>query len=169
MKARAQVLQAVRRYPGIHVREIERRLGLPSRLAAYHLEQLQADGEVQCMHEPGFARYFPSLGKPKWTRREMQFLGLMRHSVALRITVLLLSEGGLPQGQLAKRLDLAKASASYHLALLEKAGLTQVRRDGRKRIYSLVDPAHVRGLLANFTPIPEDLDTFTSIWNDLFR
>ncbi|MES2154158.1 MAG: MarR family transcriptional regulator [bacterium] len=168
MPARKLVLDYVSRYPGIHVREIERRLGLPSRLAAYHLEQLEHEGQVQCIQEPGFARYFPAVGKPRWSRREMEFLCLMRHAVALRITVLLLSETEMAQGDIARRLDLAKASTSYHLALLVKAGLVEVRRAGRQRIYCLSEPTHVTGMLANFTPIPEDLDTFTGIWNDLF-
>lgn len=168
MPAREQVLAFVGRYPGIHVREIERQLGLPSRLAAYHLEQLEQEGKVQCVHQPGYSRYFPAVGKPRWSRREMEFLCLMRHAVALRITVLLLSEQELAQGDLARRLDLAKASASYHLTMLLKADLVTVRKDGRRSLYSLKDPGHVVGMLANFTPIPEDLDTFTGIWNDLF-
>lgn len=168
MAARQQVLGFVQRYPGVHVREIERQLGLPSRLAAYHLAQLEGEGKVQCVQEPGFSRYFPALGKPRWSRAEMQFLCLMRNAVALRITLLLLSEGEAAQGDIARRLKLAKASTSYHLALLLDAGMAGVRQQGRRRLYRLRDPAWVTGMLANFTPIPDDLDTFTGIWVDLF-
>ncbi len=168
MPARLRVQQAVQRYPGIHVREIERQLGLPSRLAAYHLEQLEHEGQVQCVHELGYARYFPAVGKPRWSRLEMEFLCLMRRAVALRITLLLLSDAELAQGDLARRLNLAKASTSYHLTLMQEAGLVKARRQGRQTFYSLVDEAHVRGMLANFTPIAEDLDSFTGMWNDLF-
>jgi len=165
---RRHVLEFVATYPGIHVREVERRLGLPSRLAAYHLEQLEHDGDVQCVHEAGYARYFVAIGKPRWSKRDLEFLCLMRRAVALRITLLLLSDDELAQGDLAKRLNLAKASTSYHLTLMLEAGLLRSRKDGRHTFYRLQDPAYVRGMLANFTPIAEDLDSFTGMWNDLF-
>ncbi len=168
MPARARVQEFVSRYPGIHVREIERRLGLPTRLAAYHLEQLEHEGKVQCIQEPGYSRYFPSVGKPRWSRREMEFLCLMRNAVALRIAVLLLTESELAQGNLAGRLNLAKASTSYHLTLMLDAKLVKARKAGRQTFYSLADASYVRGMLANFTPIAEDLDSFTGMWNDLF-
>ena len=166
---RATVLQAVAAYPGIHVREMERHLGLSSRLAAYHLEALEGEGAVQCVHEAGFARYFPALGRPKWSRRDVAFLCLMRRAAAFHVTLLLLSDGELPRAELARRLRLAQASVSYHLDQLQQAGVVAVRTEGRRRLYALEDAAYVRGALANFTPLPEELEPFEAIWNDLFR
>jgi predicted transcriptional regulator len=141
---------------------------MSSRLAAYHLQLLEQDGKVQRLDDAGYTRFFPSIGRPKWSRRDMQFLGVMRHSVALRTTILLLSEGEQNQGAMAKRLDLAKASLSYYLSMMLRDRLVQFRVDGRQRFYSIADPDYVRGMLANFTPGPDELDTFDGIWNDLF-
>jgi predicted transcriptional regulator len=167
--ARAQVLQLVTEYPGIHVREMERHLGLSSRLASYHLGALEEEGAVQRVQETGYARYFPALGKPKWTKRDVGFLCLMRRGAAFHITLLLLSAGPLGRWDLARRLGLAGASVSYHLDLLAATGVVASAMVGRQRIYSLADEPYVRGMLANFTPLPEELEPFESIWHDLFH
>ncbi|WP_116237307.1 ArsR/SmtB family transcription factor [Parasphingopyxis lamellibrachiae] len=45
-------------------------------------------------------------------------------------------EGGLPAGEIAKRLGLPNSSLSFHLAHLERADLIARTRDGRSLIYS---------------------------------
>jgi predicted transcriptional regulator len=168
VKLREQILEAVQRYPGIHERQMERQLGLSSRLASYHLEQLEKQGAVQRVAETGFTRYFASLGAPRWSREDVAFLCLMRRPVALRIVILLASEPGLGRKDLARRLNLALASVSHHLETLHAHGMVTSDRDGRARAYRLADPAATLGRLANFTPIPEDLEPFDRLWRDLF-
>ena len=165
---RAKVQRMVLEYPGIHVREMERHLGLSSRLAAYHLGSLESAGAVQRVPEAGYARYFPALGVPKWSQRDVASLCLLRRGAAFHVVLLLLSAGRLGRSDLARRLGFAPASISYHLDLLQRTGLVQAAMTGRQRIYSLADEAYVRGLLANFTPLPEELEPFESVWNDLF-
>jgi predicted transcriptional regulator len=166
---RALVLALVNRYPGIHGRRLERELGMSSRLADYHIEALEREGRVQRVQEAGYSRFFPAVGKPKWARRDVEFICLMRRPVALRVVLLLLADGPTGQGDIARRLDLAKASASYHLGMLLDAGCVCVAAMGRTRTYSIRDPAYVQGMLANFTPIPQDLEGFARVWDDLFK
>jgi len=163
----ALVLDFVRRYPGVHVRAVERELDLSSRLAAYHLEQLEGEGRVQCVHETGFARYFPAVGKPRWSKDDVAFLCLMRRAAALRITLLLAAEGALGRAELGERLALARASVSYHLGQLVDAGLVASGLEGRRRLYRLANPEATLGRLANFTPLPDDLEPFDAMWHDL--
>jgi DNA-binding transcriptional ArsR family regulator len=165
---RDQVLAFVRHYPGVHVREVERRLHLSSKLANYHLAALEHDGLVERVQEKGYARFLPRVTKPRWSPRDIAFLCLMRRAVAFRITLLLLAKGEMTPGELARALDLAKPSTTYHLHLLEDDHVVSVDPRGRERWYSLADPDRVRGLLADFTPLREDLDPFAKVWDDLF-
>lgn len=166
--ARTSVMAFVRDYPGVHVREVERRLHLSSKLATYHLAALEHDGLVERVQEKGYARFLPRVTKPRWSPRDIAFLCLMRRAVAFRITLLLLAKGEMTQGDLARSLDLAKPSTTYHLHLLEDDHVVRVEPRGRERWYSLVDAGRVRGLLADFTPLREDLDPFAKVWDDLF-
>jgi predicted transcriptional regulator len=164
---RQQVLGFVRRYPGVHVRSLERRLGLSSRLAAYHLGQLEAERRVQCVHEAGFARYFAAVGKARLSADDVRFVCLMRRAAALRIVVLLAGEGPQTRDELGARLGLAPASVSYHLGMLVEAGLVRSVREGRRRLHGLADVGATLGRLANFTPLPDDLEPFDRMWHDL--
>ena len=65
---------------------------------------------------------------------------------------LLIAEGpnGLPAGELVRRIDLPNSTVSFHLAALERAGLTQSRRQSRQ-IFHAVRIASVRKLLGFLT------------------
>ncbi len=56
----------------------------------------------------------------------------------LNLLRLLMAEGpnGLPAGALASRLGLPASTTSFHLAALERAGLTQATRQGRQIIHA---------------------------------
>lgn len=167
-QARDQVLAFVRDYPGVHAREVERRLHLSSKLAQYHLAALEQDGLLEQVVEKGYLRYLPRATRPRWRAPDIAFLCLMRRPVAFRITLLLLARGEATPSGLARDLRLAKPSTTYHLHQLEEAGLLEVEQRGRERWVALADPDRVRGLLADFTPLPDDLDPFAQVWSDLF-
>ncbi|MDE2004992.1 MAG: metalloregulator ArsR/SmtB family transcription factor [Rhodospirillales bacterium] len=57
---------------------------------------------------------------------------------------------GMPAGALATRLGLPASTASFHLAALERAGLTQTRRQGRQIIHA-ARIARVRQMLVFLT------------------
>lgn len=166
---RDAVLGFVVRYPGVHPRAIERELGLSDRLAAHHLEGLVAEGHVERFDEGGFARYVARQRARTLTMHERRMLALVRRPPALRIMLLLATGGELPQKEIAQRLRLAKASTTYHLQALAKAKVVDGRDEGRMRFYSLREPERTIPMLEEFGALPGDLDSFSSMWDDLFR
>jgi len=166
---RGAILAFIERYPGVHVREVERQLGLSNRLASYHLEALHAGGAVALLRERGHVRVVARNQAMLLPAAEVRFICMMRRGPALRIVLLLLEHRELRQGAIAEMLDLAKPSASYHLAGLLDAGVARARRDGRERFYRLADPTWVRAKLATFEPLPGERDAFTALWDDFLR
>lgn len=161
---RGVILGFIDRYPGVHAREIERRLALSNKLATYHLGSLERDGLVRRVDDVGYTRFVP---EGLAAQEDIAFICLMRRPVALRITLLLLDEGELQQGEVAKRLGLAKASITYHLARLTKPGIVSCRREGRESYYSVSDARATRRRLRTFEPMPGELGTFAGMWNDI--
>jgi DNA-binding transcriptional ArsR family regulator len=53
---------------------------------------------------------------------------------------------GLPAGEVARLLDIAPNTLTFHFDRLRQAGLISVRRDGRSMIYT-ARYEHMRGLL----------------------
>ena len=165
-EVRRAVLGFVRKYPGVHERQIERELGLASRLASYHLEWLSAEGLLRRVDEPGFTRYFDA--RDALDAKDVATLCLLRRPACLALSRILM-EGERPATELADALDLAPATTSYHLRALVEGGVATVRKEGRSRIYSLEDEARLRRILARFEPVPGELDTFSAMLDDLFR
>jgi predicted transcriptional regulator len=164
---RDEILFFVREYPGIHAREVERRLGLASRLASYHLDALAQEGLLARHDDSGYARYFPIESTARLSPRELAFISAMRSPPALQIVLLLLSEGEMTPSALAETLSLARPSVSYHMNALLEEEIVLARESGRLRIYALRDKAYVARMLASFHPLPGDLDAFSSLWDDL--
>lgn len=79
-------------------------------------------------------------------------LTALAHDDRLRAFRLLVKTGpnGLPSGEIAERLAIMPTRMSFHLATLERSGLVQARKAGRKVIYA-VDIGRMRALLTFLT------------------
>lgn len=78
------------------------------------------------------------MGKVTLEDTEVVFAALA-HEVRRRILLILAQLGGeLPSGYLATRFQHSWPTTTRHLNVLEKAGLIEVRREGRSSFYRLV-------------------------------
>lgn len=70
-------------------------------------------------------------------------LAALAHDHRLAVFRLLVQAGpeGMAAGSIAEALDMPASSLSFHLAHLNRAGLTDQRREGRSLIYSAAYPA----------------------------
>ncbi len=78
--------------------------------------------------------------------------GALSQETRLDLMRLLITEGasGLPAGEIGARLGVPASTLSFHLAALERAGLTQSTRQGRQIVHA-VRIAGLRGLLGFVT------------------
>lgn len=165
---RKQVHAAVRQYPGIHVRGLERQLGISAPLAQYHLKKLLADGWLEAREQGGYTRYYlTSKGDQVRTAEEdAPLLGMLREEVPLHIALLLLDHGPQPHNAIVQRTGLAKSTISYQLAKMAEAGLID-RVSGTTGI-RLVERDRVYRLLLAHEPTPDLIETFADLWGDLY-
>lgn len=77
---------------------------------------------------------------------DSDFLRALTEPARLELMKVLLLEGPLDIGSLAARVPQDRSVVSRHLKLLEHAGIVQVQRQGRHRIYALDGAAFVRTL-----------------------
>lgn len=165
---RLQVHEAVRRYPGIHVRGLERALGVSAPLVQYHLRRLEEDGFLDSHEQGGYVRYYPT-GKEERIRvtdADLPLVGLLREEVPLHVVLILLDHGPQTHAQLVERLGMAKSTVSYHLAKLAEADIVE-REPGTPRL-RVRDRDRFLALLLAYKPTPDLLDTFARLWGDLY-
>jgi predicted transcriptional regulator len=167
-EVRQRVYDEVRRFPGIHLREIERQTGISAPLAQYHLRKLADEGYVEVHEQGGYARHYPTQkGKSaSVTAKDLPIVGLLRQEVPLHIALLLLDKGPLTHAELVKELGTAKSTVSYHLAKLAEADV--VERAGADAKLRLKDRERIYRLLLAYKPTPTLVDAFADLWEDLY-
>ncbi len=60
-------------------------------------------------------------------------------SAQMRLQILEICDGTLAVGQIAAQLNIASPTASYHIAVLERARLVEVTRRGRRSLPRRID------------------------------
>lgn len=164
---RKQVLDLIRKYPGLHVRGVEAQLGLSGPLALYHLRKLDERGYVESRESGGYLRYYPTAKAAPvgLTEADKKILGYLREEAPLGILLTMLDEGPLPNKDLADRLGLAASTLSYHLAKLGKDGVVHQLADRR---YAIRHPGRVEAILLTYNPTPDLLRRFADLWGGLY-
>ncbi|PXY19302.1 transcriptional regulator [Prauserella muralis] len=87
------------------------------------------------------------------------------------ILVLLLHEGSVPAGEIARRFSISRPAISRHLRVLRESGLVRAETTGRQRLYVL-DPAplaELAGWLAQFTSDPAWQQRLDALETEVYR
>src|ERR1051325_1662095 len=162
-ETRKRVYEAVRKYPGIHLRNLERQLGMSAPLVQYHLKRLLEEGFVQVNEQGGYARYSPtSKGKSaRVTKRDVPILGLLREEAPLHVALLLLDHGPKTHAEIVEATGIGKSTLSYHLAKLAPARI--VERVPNSPKLRLADRDRIYRLLLAYNPTPDLIETFHAL------
>ena len=140
---RARILDIVAEFPGIHLREIERKLGVSFNSARYHANELLKSGELVCEKQNNHSRLYPA-----GTTHEYRVLySLVRDDADRKILIELCRES-LSNKEISERTGLAKSTVSEHVQKLlaldlvkftfSKGGSFSVELQKRDKIESIL-------------------------------
>jgi len=166
LKTRQRAYDLIASCPGLHLREIARRLDIDVRTAVHHLRQLEKRGLATGIEDGGFRRFFPRTADERRAEvvdaRDKPFLGFLRTRVPLYVSLVLLTRGAAAHAQLAEDAGVSPSTLSYHLGRMGRAGLV-VRQDGK---YAMREPERIARLLDAHRPTQDLLDRFVDLWAD---
>lgn len=157
---RDRLLQLVRDYPGLHLRELARQADTSLNLVQYHVQRLQDDGALDIALAGGKVRAFP----PGMKAEDRALLGALRDKPRLRIAMHLLDGGAMSHGDLVKRLKMGKSTLSFHLRQMEEAKILAKTPAG----YGLMDDKKVRSMLETYPPTQDAVDRMAGVWNAVY-
>lgn len=170
VEIRRRILALVERYPGLHLREIQRRAETSAMLAEYHLNILEKMALISSQEHQGYRNFFPVHHAPlQLDATDRRWLSLMRRPVVLGMVLSLIETGPTRPLQLARAANLPASTALYQIKTMRGAGLA-VQGDelGPTRI-RLADPARVLDLLRTYHPVPDALSEFAGMWANAIR
>jgi DNA-binding MarR family transcriptional regulator len=165
------LLSFIQRYPGVHLREIRRRLGIPIGTLDYHLYRLGKEGLITVRLTGGYKCCYPAtvaeIGGPI-PAADQELLALLRQPTPRALLLHLYLDGPTAPAGLAKGLGTTPPNLSYFLGRLEAKGVIVRQGTGAERRVRLEDPKRVHDILRNFRPLPESaVDRFLRFWSEL--
>jgi len=166
LEIRREIYNLVLKYPGLHLREISRRMYIPFSTLKYHLDYLE---KHEILHGKSDGRYIRYYVEYKVGRREKQILNLLRLDTPRNIILYLLIHLYSSQIDISGSLGKHPTTIEFHLKkLLEMDIITPVEvKDGKvyreikpkvvecspvgkEKIYVLKDPQVIYDLLITY-------------------
>jgi predicted transcriptional regulator len=165
------LLTFIQRYPGVHLREIRRRLSIPIGTLDYHLYRMGREGLITVQFQGGYKCCYPAvvpeIGGPI-PEVDRKLLALLRLPAPRGIVLYLYLQGATGPAVLGSTLGTTGSNLSYYLHKLEELGVVVRQGQGTQRVVRLLDPKQVHRLLLQFPPLPETVvDRFVRFWSEL--
>lgn len=167
LETRRKLFEEIRRFPGIHFRELRRRTGLAIGSLQYHLDVLCKTRLVRAEKRGKFIRYFPLIGEP--SREERDALSLLREENVRKIALYLADRKRATNKQLARFSGLSPSTVSFHMSKLVSAGLVDKQRRGKKTYFTLTNPELVKDVIITYRKSFFDklVDSFVETWQEI--
>src|SRR2546428_6817051 len=130
--------------PGVHLRELQRLLGMSFNSTRYLVDKLTKAGEIVRVEEGGYSRLYPS----GTSEAERTLFAVVRAETDRKILSSLLTDLILSNKRLSEQTGLAKSTISEHLAELVRMGIVKTLQiDETSLAYELEQPETIPLLL----------------------
>ena len=165
LEVRRKIYGTVQQNPGLHFREIQRRVGIATGALQYHLDYLGKKHLVRSEKDAKFLRYY--LVREEF--KDTQLMGLLRQGSMRKIIVFLMQRRFANNVTISNAVGLSPSTTSWHVEKLSGAGILSGRKHGRKSYYSLADKDRVAQLLVGYKAsfLDEMVDNFVEVWEEI--
>ncbi len=138
LDVRRRIYNCINDSPGVHFREIQRRVGIATGSLDYHLHFLHKNGLLRTERQGKYLRYY-SLTR-NIEEEEKQALTLLRNDKIRHILIYLIENKRSLPSRMAVQLGVSNSTLSWYLKNLEEKGIIAQTKKGRFRIYRVKDP-----------------------------
>lgn len=150
--------------PGLHLRELQRIIGMSFNSTRYHVDKLTASGEILRIEEGGLSRLYP-VGT---SDADKALFSAIRRPTDREILATMIKTRRVSHRELSTLTGFAKSTLSEHLGRLVEIGAI-VRRTSSESMaeYELADPARIEALInvQNLTLVRKATDRFIDLWD----
>jgi DNA-binding MarR family transcriptional regulator len=127
LKARNVIYNFIHENPGLHFRELGRKLNIPRTTLSYHLDYLKKHDLLIEKKEGRFLRFFISQDV---SNKEKTILNILRQETTRNVLLYIVVMVAASQNEIAKELELHPTTVKFHLKKLLK--------------YDFIEPAHIK-------------------------
>ena len=132
---RKQIYNFIRRNPGFHLRELQRRLEIPLSSLEHHIDYMIRHKVLFKQRDGRYVRYFAENS----TSEDKKLISALRHERLRQIVLIILETEEVKFQDLRNHLDLPSSTLSYFLKYLVDRGILRREKVGYENIYSIQD------------------------------
>jgi predicted transcriptional regulator len=164
LDTRRKIYEQIKKSPGIHFRELERRLQMVVGNLQYHLQYLEKKNIISTSNDGDYVRYF--VKDRSLSETERKIISLLRRSGCRHILPQLLNNPDLNNKELSQAVGLSPSTISWNLNKLVEAGIIEREKTGRISKFTIIGPPVIAELLICYKESFLDtlVDGFIEMW-----
>ncbi len=164
LETRRRIYEQIKKSPGIHFRELERRLQMVVGNLQYHLQYMEKKNLIRASSDGDYVRYF--IKDRSLSETERKIMSFLRRSGCRHILIQLLNNPDMNNKELSQAVGLSPSTISWNLNKLVEAGIIEREKTGRISKFTVIDPPAIAELLICYKESFLDtlVDGFIEMW-----
>lgn len=143
---RERIYGYIERNPGLHLREIHRRLDIPLSTIEYHVESMSTDGMICVMKDGIYSRYYVKAPEEE----THNIISCLRKDRTREILSYCLEKEKTGFKQLSDHIRINDSTLSYHLKNLTEKGVLHKKRVKGSTYYHVTQPEKLTKILTQY-------------------
>jgi predicted transcriptional regulator len=140
---RKKIYDTVKKHPGLHLRELNRRLDIPLSTLSYHLDFMVKYDLLERENDGHYTRYYVKGIKED----EKELLKIFRHKTLRKIILKILSEEKMKHQEILEFLEIPASTLSFYMNKLLEVDAVKLHKIGRENIYEINNQYKIARLL----------------------
>ena len=164
LSPRDRIYSTIGKNPGLHFREIQRRVEIATGALQYHLDYLKKKHLVYEEKEGKFSRFYVH----QEHKINEKLMNLLRQDQVRQIVLFLLTKKRATIKTIVKEMNISTSTTKFHLQKLLDAGVVLNKVQNGKTFYSIKEREPIMELLIVYKKSFMDslVDSFVEIWEE---
>ena len=164
LSPRDRIYSTIVKNPGLHFREIQRRVDIATGALQYHLDYLKKKHLVYEEKEGKFSRFYVH----QEHKINEKLMNLLRQDQVRQIVLFLLTKRKATIKTIVKEMDISTSTTKFHLQKLLDGGIVIEKTQTGKTFYSIKEREPIMELLIVYKKSFMDslVDSFVEIWEE---
>jgi len=164
LSPRDRIFSMIIQNPGLHFREIQRRVDIATGALQYHVDYLKKKHLIYEEKEGKFSRFYAHQEQ----KIDEKLMNLLRQDQVRQIVLFLLTKRKAAIKTIVNEMDISTSTTKFHLQKLLDTGIVLEKESQGKSFYSLKEREPIMVLLINYKASFMDslVDSFVEIWEE---
>ena len=141
---RKKIYDCILKNPGLHEREIARKLKIPLTTVDYHVHLLERKNLITSVSCCYYKQYFAT---QSISSKDKNIIVILRRKAIRKVLLFLIEHNYSNHKKIHQNLKLAPSTVSFHLNTLLKLDIVKRYKSGRETIYWVIEPNRILSIM----------------------